>query len=218
MLEQDRVDATVFERLGEDWVGACWPKMRSCASRRSASRSRLLNSTLCGIRRCRRRPAGNGGCCRGADRAVPASSPGRPGGPILDNAAGCAPRPSRHNAGAKLRIAGSPGRRPCARANSILPIAIISLNRVGRCLELPQSETSCRIVKLARKISFSRHVRDARISRGLSIADVANRVGVSPACVYFWEQGRTRPRDQNLVALCKALKLPLAATRAIAGS
>lgn len=71
---------------------------------------------------------------------------------------------------------------------------------------------------MARKISFSRHVRNARIERGLSVTDVADRVGVSPACIYLWERGTTRPRDENLVALCKALKLPIAETRAIAGA
>ncbi len=70
---------------------------------------------------------------------------------------------------------------------------------------------------MPRKISFSRHVRNARLDRGLSVSDVAERVGVSPACIYLWEHGTTRPRDQNLVALCKALRLPLAATRAIVG-
>ena len=69
---------------------------------------------------------------------------------------------------------------------------------------------------MARKPSLNRHLRDARIERGLSVAEVAARVGVSAPCVYFWEMGRTRPRDANLTALCKVLKLPLRATREIA--
>ena len=70
---------------------------------------------------------------------------------------------------------------------------------------------------MSRKISFSRHIKNARVERGLSVIDVAERIGVTPTCIYHWEQDRTRPRDANLVALCKALKLPVAATRAIAG-
>ena len=70
---------------------------------------------------------------------------------------------------------------------------------------------------MARRISLSRHLRNARIDRGFSVADVADRIGVSTGCVYLWERGRTRPRDANLVALCKALKLPITATREIAG-
>lgn len=70
---------------------------------------------------------------------------------------------------------------------------------------------------MARKSSLSHHLRNARIERGFSVADVADRTGVSAACVYLWERGQTKPRDANLVALCKALKLPIAATRALAG-
>lgn len=69
---------------------------------------------------------------------------------------------------------------------------------------------------MPRKPSLSRHLRNARIERGLSVAQVAERVGVSGPCVYFWEMGRTRPRAENLSALCKVLKLPVKATKAIA--
>ena len=34
--------------------------------------------------------------------------------------------------------------------------------------------------------------------------------------VYLWEHDRVRPRDVNLSALCKALKLPVRATREMA--
>ncbi len=42
----------------------------------------------------------------------------------------------------------------------------------------------------ARKPSLSRHLRDARIQRGLSVAEVAERAGVSVASIYLWETGR----------------------------
>jgi transcriptional regulator with XRE-family HTH domain len=66
------------------------------------------------------------------------------------------------------------------------------------------------------KPNFSRFLRDARIKRGLSVAEVAEQVGVSQASIYFWETDRSRPRDANLTALCKALKLPIRATREMA--
>ena len=69
---------------------------------------------------------------------------------------------------------------------------------------------------MAKKPNLSRYLRDARIKRGLSVAEVADQVGVSGPCVYFWEMGRTRPRDANLSALCKTLKLPIRATREMA--
>jgi transcriptional regulator with XRE-family HTH domain len=75
--------------------------------------------------------------------------------------------------------------------------------------------TKRRII-LARKPSLSRYIRDARLRRGLSVAELADQVGVSAASIYFWETDRVKPRDANLSALCKALKLPIRATREIA--
>ena len=69
---------------------------------------------------------------------------------------------------------------------------------------------------MPRKPSLSRFLHDARIKRGLSVAEVAEQVGVSQASIYFWENDRVRPRDANLTALCKALKLPIRSTREMA--
>ena len=70
---------------------------------------------------------------------------------------------------------------------------------------------------MPRKPSFARHIREARINRGRSDAQLAERVGVSGPCIYFWETGKTRPRDSNLSALCKVLKLPVRLTKDLAG-
>jgi transcriptional regulator with XRE-family HTH domain len=72
------------------------------------------------------------------------------------------------------------------------------------------------ISALPRKPNLARHLRDARIKRGLSVVEVAEQVGVSAASIYFWEGDRVRPRDANLSALCKVLKLPIRATREMA--
>jgi transcriptional regulator with XRE-family HTH domain len=69
---------------------------------------------------------------------------------------------------------------------------------------------------LPRKPSLSCHLRDARIKRRLSVAEVAEQVGVSQSSIYFWETDHCRPRDRNLNALCKVLKLPVRATREMA--
>ena len=79
------------------------------------------------------------------------------------------------------------------------------------CLHNKLSET-----KLPRKPSLSRHFRNARIERGLTQAEVARQVDVTGPCVYFCETGRTKPRGQNMSALCKVLKLPVRATKAMA--
>ena len=71
---------------------------------------------------------------------------------------------------------------------------------------------------MAKKPSLSRHLRDARLKRGLSVAEVAEKAGVSIASVYLWETGKTRPREASLTALCKALKLPVRVTREIAAA
>ena len=69
---------------------------------------------------------------------------------------------------------------------------------------------------MPRKPSLSRLLRDARVKRGLSVAEVAEQVGVSQASIYFWETDHCRPRQANLSALCKVLKLPVRATMALA--
>jgi transcriptional regulator with XRE-family HTH domain len=69
---------------------------------------------------------------------------------------------------------------------------------------------------MPRKPSLARYLRDARTKRGLSVAEVAEQVGVSSSSIYFWETDHCRPRDKNLSALCKVLKLPVRATREMA--
>ena len=71
---------------------------------------------------------------------------------------------------------------------------------------------------MAKKPSLSAHLRYARIKRGLSVAEVAENAGVSVASVYLWETGKTRPREANITALCKVLKLPVRATREMAAA
>jgi transcriptional regulator with XRE-family HTH domain len=71
---------------------------------------------------------------------------------------------------------------------------------------------------MPRKQSFSDLIRSTSIDRGLSVAEVAERVGVIQASVYFWEGDHTRPRDENLTALCKVLKLPVKTTRELSAA
>ena len=69
---------------------------------------------------------------------------------------------------------------------------------------------------MARKTKFAMYLRDARTKRHLSVATVAEQIGVSTAAIYFWETDHCRPRQENLTALCKVLKLPVRATLAMA--
>lgn len=47
----------------------------------------------------------------------------------------------------------------------------------------------------------ARSVKAQRSRLGLSAADYAKLVGVSPLTVYNWETGKTRPREEQLAAL-----------------
>lgn len=68
---------------------------------------------------------------------------------------------------------------------------------------------------MARTKSLSRHLRMAREARGMSVSELADRLGVSAMSVYNWESGRSRPRVRNLSALCKTLRLRVAETEAM---
>lgn len=71
---------------------------------------------------------------------------------------------------------------------------------------------------MARKPVLAHQVRAVRLRRGLTVAEVAGQIGVSTASIYFWERDMTRPRVANLIGLCKVLKLPVRATRALAAA
>jgi transcriptional regulator with XRE-family HTH domain len=68
------------------------------------------------------------------------------------------------------------------------------------------------------KTSFGTYLRNARHKQKLRVRDVAAHMDVSDAAVYTWETDRKRPREANLIALCKLLKLPVKATKAMAES
>lgn len=72
-------------------------------------------------------------------------------------------------------------------------------------------------IALARPKSLSKLLRSARLDRGMTMAALAEQTGVSAVSIYNWEAGIVRPREANLVALCKVLKLPVRSTREIAG-
>ena len=71
---------------------------------------------------------------------------------------------------------------------------------------------------MPRKLTFGNHIRNARIQRGLMVAELAERVGVSAQSIYFWESDHCRPNAENLSALCKVLKLPIKMMREMAAA
>lgn len=68
---------------------------------------------------------------------------------------------------------------------------------------------------MPKKQSLSEHLREGRVKRGLSVVELAEAVGVSPASIYIWQRGDHQPRSGNLDALCRVLRLPIRATRGL---
>lgn len=52
---------------------------------------------------------------------------------------------------------------------------------------------------------FGARLHRLRIERGLSLADIANRLSVSKPTVWAWEHGKARPVERRLAALADAL-------------
>ena len=53
--------------------------------------------------------------------------------------------------------------------------------------------------------SFGARLHRLRTERGLSLADIADRMGVSKPTVWAWEHGKARPVERRLTALADAL-------------
>ena len=68
---------------------------------------------------------------------------------------------------------------------------------------------------MAKKQSLSGVLREARLQRGLTLQDVGEAVGVTGSAVSHWEAGANQPRNDNLTAICKVLRLPIRAIREI---
>lgn len=52
---------------------------------------------------------------------------------------------------------------------------------------------------------FGARLHRLRTERGLSLADIADRLGVSKPTVWAWEHGKARPVERRLTALAEAL-------------
>jgi DNA-binding transcriptional regulator YiaG len=68
--------------------------------------------------------------------------------------------------------------------------------------ERKRLEEPTNVAELEEKVRFSaRSVKAQRRKSGLSAADYAKLVGVSPLTIYNWEHGKSRPRKEQLAAL-----------------
>lgn len=60
-------------------------------------------------------------------------------------------------------------------------------------------------------MDIGRNIRQLRIERGLSVADVAERAGISRAYFYLIENGSNSPTHDKLNAIAEALSVPASA-------
>jgi DNA-binding XRE family transcriptional regulator len=68
------------------------------------------------------------------------------------------------------------------------------------------------------KMTLGTRLWEARLRKGFSRQSLADHLTVSAASIYLWETDRSVPRDGNLSAICKALGLPIRATKALAAA
>jgi transcriptional regulator with XRE-family HTH domain len=52
-------------------------------------------------------------------------------------------------------------------------------------------------------------IRDARIKKGMTQADLADNIGVSQGAVGQWEQGMTIPRPKHIIRISTLLDIPV---------
>ena len=59
------------------------------------------------------------------------------------------------------------------------------------------------------KVLFGERLKNAREASGMSQKTIANRIGVKPATVEKWENGKMDPRANRLQMLASLLNVPL---------
>jgi transcriptional regulator with XRE-family HTH domain len=69
---------------------------------------------------------------------------------------------------------------------------------------------------MAKKPTLGSLLRSARLEKGLTLQRVGEAVGVTGSAVAHWESGLNVPSNDNLTAVCKALKLSVRNMREIA--
>jgi DNA-binding transcriptional regulator YiaG len=106
--------------------------------------------------------------------------------------------------------------RDAARQALRMAEATFAAKRTGR-RSAPAEFTTTDMVEVVTPASLSAQLHAARIDRGLSVAEVADHLGVSVASVYVWESGRSRPRGANFAAICKLFKISVPAAHRLVG-
>ena len=51
-------------------------------------------------------------------------------------------------------------------------------------------------------------VRQLRLARRMTVAELAERVGVSRPTIWAWEHGKSQPRERRILPLAESLNVP----------
>lgn len=88
------------------------------------------------------------------------------------------------------------------------PIGAAALSAVQLKAEAPLPPTvGMPDPAFARGMALGRRLEQARKTRGLTLAQVAEQLGVSKPTVWAWEKGKARPVDERFPAIAEALGL-----------
>lgn len=82
------------------------------------------------------------------------------------------------------------------------PISIAALSAAQLSSALPSTPTDDAPTTVE---EFGTRLHRLRVERGLSMGDLANKLGVSKPTVWAWEHGKARPVERRLAALAEAL-------------
>ena len=69
---------------------------------------------------------------------------------------------------------------------------------------------------MPRKPTLGKWLRNKRETANKTRQQIADAIGVSYASIYFWETDHCRPNDNNLSAVCKALRASVREARSFA--
>ena len=92
------------------------------------------------------------------------------------------------------------------RFDEPLSAAALSAAQLKSESGLDLGETSQRPQALGE--SFGGRLQRLRKARGLTLAELGDRLGVSKPTVWAWEKGKARPLDSRIAAIAEALSVP----------
>lgn len=108
---------------------------------------------------------------------------------------------------AEAEVVWSSGRLFGCRFVEPIGAAALSAVQLKSDAPLPPNLGTATDPALARGLALGRRLEQARKARGLTLAQVADSLGVSKPTVWAWEKGKARPVDERFPAIAGVLGL-----------